>query len=108
MDRGGVWNGASEVTATTGDTFQFTICNSLAADATAYGLAGAVTLPAGFSYVAGTARGIPGMTASQGGAVLTLAIPAQTDIATGTCVTGGFGLTTDASVLAGPIPCSTT
>ena len=105
LDRGGVWNGTTEVTATTGDTLQFTLCNTApnAVDR-AFDLTSTVTLPAGFSYVPGTIAGIPGIGASQAGVVLSVGIPANTDVTTGTCRTIGFGVTVSSSVTAGTYP----
>ena len=105
MDRGGVWDGSAEVTATTGDTFRFTVCNVAAGNNnTAFDLAAAVTLPAGFSYVTGTAAGVTGITASQTGTLLTFGVPADTDLSTTTCRTVSFGLTAATTVNAGIYP----
>lgn len=53
MDVGGVWDGSTEVTGSEGDTFTVTYFND--GDATAYDFSPRVELPAGFSYVTGTA-----------------------------------------------------
>jgi uncharacterized repeat protein (TIGR01451 family)/fimbrial isopeptide formation D2 family protein len=105
MDRGGVWNGSTEVTATTGDTVQFTVCNnaSLSTDI-AYSLTSTATLSAGFSYVAGTINGIAGITATPSGSNLIINIPSAVQFTTGTCLTVGFGVTAGAGVTNGTYP----
>lgn len=52
MDVGGVWNGAANVTATTGDTFSLTLSN---AGTISYDMLVLVNLPVNFNYVPGTA-----------------------------------------------------
>jgi uncharacterized repeat protein (TIGR01451 family)/fimbrial isopeptide formation D2 family protein len=105
MDIGGVWNGTTEVTATTGDTFQFTVCNTAPnAGDIAYTITASAVLPANFSYVANTANGIPGITATQVGTALTFNIPGDVDVTTGTCATIGFGLNAGTAVGAGTYP----
>jgi len=103
MDRAGTWNGTTEVTGTTGDTFRFTTCNTAAgAGNTAFDIGATVTLPLGFSYVAGSAGGIPGLAPTQAGALLNFHVPAGTTISTNTCRTISYGLVT--STPAGTYP----
>ncbi len=99
MDIGGVWNGTSEVTATTGDTFQFTVCSN-GAD-TVQSATATATLPAHFSYVAGTVNGLAGVTAAAAGSVVTFSFPSGISLPNGTCATVGYGLTVDATETAG-------
>jgi fimbrial isopeptide formation D2 family protein/uncharacterized repeat protein (TIGR01451 family) len=102
MDVGAVWNGSSQTND--GDTFTTTISN---AGATAYDLELNVTLPDGFSYVAGSVS-VAGQsaTASQSGSVLTVNIGAsgEFDLASGESVEVSYGLVADdanGSIVAG-------
>jgi uncharacterized repeat protein (TIGR01451 family) len=69
MDVGGVWNGTTEVTNTTGDTFTLTISNLMATQM--YNVRPSVTLPAGFTLVPGS---VTGATASVAGQVVTFTL----------------------------------
>jgi uncharacterized repeat protein (TIGR01451 family)/fimbrial isopeptide formation D2 family protein len=107
MDRAGVWNGTTEVTNTTGDTFTAVITNN---GSTAFDLEVEVTLPSGFSYVSGSAAvsatgvGTPSISASQSGTTLTFTLGSGGEFD----LTGGgdsieidFGLSAGASVVPG-------
>ncbi|MFA6961379.1 MAG: isopeptide-forming domain-containing fimbrial protein [Opitutaceae bacterium] len=104
MTVGGVWNGTTEVTNTTGDTLSVTFTNS--GDATAFDIAPRIVLPTGFtrvgSIVASASSGSPVVTGAPGttdmidvdlngydlpaGATLTLTygLKAATTVASGT------------------------
>lgn len=107
MDIGGVWNGTTEVTNTTGDTFSVTYINT--GDETAFNFTPQVTLPAGFFYVPGSATVStspvdPGVTVSgsQAGNELSLTLgPGSYDLPSGTAITVNFGLRADTSVVDG-------
>ena len=109
MTVGGVWNGTSEVTATTGDTFSVTYVNS--GDATAYDFKPTVELPTNFAYVSGTAAVVtspstPGLTlnVSQVGQVLTFTprlSSADYDLPAGTSITVTYGVRATTSVTDG-------
>ncbi len=123
MDAGGVWNGATEVTAV-GDTFTLTINNTAAgapAIDTAFDLQDViVTVAAGFQLAANTLNinnvvGLPTCpnisvgTAQQSGGVgtpITLNIDANEDVLPGCRYELSFGLTTATSVAAGSHPLS--
>lgn len=97
FDLAGTWNGSAEVA--TGDLVELQLVN--AGSGTAFDLALTATLPAGFSYVRGTASGVPGISAVQAGQTLTFSLPVDTDIAAGASETIGFGLIAGASVADG-------
>jgi len=86
MTVGGVWNGSSEVTNTTGDTISVVYTNT--GNATAFDFAPSVTLPSGFTFVSGTASvstspSTPGLgvSANQVGTTLTFTFsPAGYDL----------------------------
>ncbi|MFH1499462.1 MAG: hypothetical protein ABII82_16755, partial [Verrucomicrobiota bacterium] len=109
MTVGGVWNGTTEVTNTTGDTFSVTYVNN--GDATAFDFTPVVTLPVGgnFSYVPGTAQVVttpatPGLTVSavQVGTQLNFTFaPAGYDLPAGTSITLSYGLRTDTAISSG-------
>lgn len=109
MDVGGVWGGdaSGEVSATTGDTFTFSLTNE--GDETAFNLTTSVTLPSGFHYVTGTAQvqgtwtPLPVITnAVQAGNVLTFTLnPANVNLPAGETLQIRFGLRTDNSVVSG-------
>lgn len=99
MDSGGVWNGATEVTNTTGDTFSFIIENTAGGPVindSAFDLAIGMSLPSQFrlaftpfnvtvTELSGNAGcgSIAGVTATQAGGVgtaVTVNVPADTDI----------------------------
>ena len=99
VDVGGVWNGTSEVTTTTGDTFTITWTNT--GDSPAYSFTPSITLPSHFNYVANTAQlsdsvSTPGLgvVATQAGAQLTFSIlPGAYDLAPNTSLTLTYGVT---------------
>ena len=107
MTVGGVWNGTTEVTATTGDTFTVTYTNT--GDATAFDFVPTITLPANFTYVTGTASVVtspatPGLTAtaSQAGTTLTFTLsPTGYDLPAGSSITFTYGLTTTSAIASG-------
>lgn len=107
MDIAGVWDGTTEVTHTTGDTFTATYTNS--GDAPAYDFSFAVTLPTGFFYVAGSASvstvpDTPGLSvsASHVGDVVTFTLdPAGYDLPASTAITFSYGLRTGTTVVDG-------
>jgi fimbrial isopeptide formation D2 family protein/uncharacterized repeat protein (TIGR01451 family) len=109
MDIGGVWNGTTEVTATTGDTVTFTLANSTS---TAFDLTTSVALATGFNYVANTASvsaagagcgaTVPTVTAAQTGTTLNFSFtPAGYDLPASCTLTFNYGLTTASTVIAG-------
>jgi uncharacterized repeat protein (TIGR01451 family)/fimbrial isopeptide formation D2 family protein len=107
MDIGGVWNGATEVTTTTGDSFSVTYTNS--GNASAFDFSPRVTLPAGFTYVANSASVstspvTPGLSVAvvQVGNELTFNLdPAGYDLPAGTSLTINYGLRAESSVVDG-------
>lgn len=100
MDVAGVWNGATDVTNTTGDTFTLTLPNT---GATAFDLSPSVTLPPGFEYVTGTASTSgPVVVVNQVGSVLNFVLDGgEFDLTNGNTLTIDFGLRANASVSAG-------
>lgn len=102
MDVGGVWNGTSEVTNTTGDTFTLTISNLMAG--TMYNVRPSITLPAGFSYVPGS---VVGATASQVGQTLTFTL-SPVNIPTGGQRIISYGLRAASTVSSGTHPLAIT
>jgi uncharacterized repeat protein (TIGR01451 family) len=110
MDVGGVWNGTSEVTATTGDTFNLTVSVS---GSTASNVVTTVGLPTGFSYVAGSASGAPtGVTGSQVGQILSFSystpVAANTNILAGGSRSINYGLRVGNTVVSGTYQLSIT
>ncbi len=103
MTVGGVWNGTTEVTNTTGDTFSVTFTNS--GDATAFDIVPRIVLPTGFTRV-----GTIGASASSGSPVVG-GTPGTTgtidvdlggyDLPAGGTLTLTFGLTTATTVASG-------
>ncbi|GIX21595.1 MAG: hypothetical protein KatS3mg121_0378 [Gammaproteobacteria bacterium] len=102
MDSGGTWNGAAEVTNSSGDTFRFTLSNTAAGqpdpavDEIAYDLAVSLTLPAGlrlpvspFPVTVTASGGDPGLgnctapagvTATQSGSTVSFVLPPGTSL----------------------------
>jgi len=112
MDIGGVWNGTTEVTATTGDTVSFVLNNSAIAGNDAFDLTTSVALAAGFNYVANSASVtptgagcgavVPTVTALQTGTTLNFTLtPAGYDLPAQCSLTFQYGLTAASSVVAG-------
>ncbi len=112
MDVGGVWNGSSDVTATTGDTFRASYTNS--GDSTAFELDIGVTLPTGFTYVTGSLNPtwsgagcpLPGsrptITANQSGTNLDFSfLPAGFDLPADCTLNIDYGLTVNLGVAGG-------
>jgi uncharacterized repeat protein (TIGR01451 family)/fimbrial isopeptide formation D2 family protein len=97
LDIGGTWNGSAEIAL--GDTLAVQITNTGSGDA--FDLTLAVDMPAGFQYAAGSAQGLPGISASQAGQTLTFSLPMNTDVASGMSETISFGVVADLSVTAG-------
>lgn len=103
MDVGGVWNGTTEVTSTTGDTF--TVVYSNTGDATAFDFTPRIVLPTGFTRV-----GTLGVSASSGSPVVS-GTPGTSgtidvnlggyDLPAGATFTLTYGLTTATTVAAG-------
>lgn len=97
MDIGGVWNGTTEVTNTTGDTFTYVLTNT--GSVSAFNLSPRVTLPAHFQYVpnTATASASPGgaltpVSATQVGNLVTFSLPSGYDLPAGTTLTINYGL----------------
>lgn len=97
MDVGGTWNGVSEVLS--GDIFSIEITND--GDDVAFDLDIEATLPVGFIYAAGSASGIPGLSATQSGQTLTFNVPMDTDLGAGAAEAISFGLVAGTTVTAG-------
>lgn len=109
LDIGGAWNGTTDVTATTGDTFEFRINNGASPATSAFDLAPSITLPVGYNYVAGTANvalfgagcgAPPSISGSQVGTTLTFNLsgydlPASCDIRI------RYGIVTSTTILNG-------
>jgi len=121
MDAGGTWNGSSEVTNTTGDTFTLTLQNTATGSVltdSAFDVALSVDVPTGFRLplsplavtvtdFTGTCPVINGVTATQPGGVgtpVTVNFPANSRIEPGCSYNLDLGLTTNntaPSVVAG-------
>ena len=112
MDHAGTWNGSAEVTNTTGDTFRLTLSNTAdglptVADDTAFDLAITVTIPSRFRlpvspFAVAVTRTplscatITGVTATPASSTLvTLNLPANTNILPGCGYTFALGLTSN-------------
>ncbi|MDP0499873.1 MAG: isopeptide-forming domain-containing fimbrial protein [Verrucomicrobiota bacterium JB022] len=100
MDRAGVWDGSADVRASEGDTFRLSLPNT---GTTAYDLAAQVTVPAGFTYVPGTAQATgTTVSASQSGNVITFTLGGGGyDLANGSTLSIDYGLRVESSVVAG-------
>lgn len=96
MDIGGVWNGSTEVTNTTGDTFTFVITNTGATSA--FEISPRVTLPAHFQFVPGTVAvslssgGPITISASQSGNLIIFVPQSGYDLPAGVTMTITYGL----------------
>ncbi|MFK7743276.1 MAG: hypothetical protein AB8H80_23370 [Planctomycetota bacterium] len=104
LDVGGVWNGTSEVTTSTGDTFSLTVTNNGAGFA--YDLSVLVQLPVGLNYVPNTVAGVPGIAASASAATpagtqLAISIPSGAAMAPASQLVITFGVTAALSATAG-------
>lgn len=97
LDVGGTWDGFAEIA--TGDVVSMLVSND--GNATAFDLTLSVDLPAGFSYAAGTASGLPGISATQVGQALNFTFPMDTDLAQGANETISFGLVAGNAVVGG-------
>ncbi|HEB82997.1 MAG TPA: hypothetical protein ENJ11_09050, partial [Gammaproteobacteria bacterium] len=108
MDAAGTWNGAAEVTNTTGDLFTFSVANAVAPATTAYDVSVSVDVASGFRLPTAAftvnvteSPGCPAMgplSATQPGGVgstIQLNIPANTDILPGCSYIFDLGLTTN-------------
>ncbi len=108
MDAGGTWNGAAEVTNTTGDQFVLTVENlagGLPADDSAFDVSISVDVQSGFRLptspfnvgvtASAACNALVGVTATQVGDAITFNLPANTDILPGCRYDFAFGLTTD-------------
>lgn len=107
MDIGGTWNGSSEVTATGGDSFIFTVTNS-STTSPAFDLGLSVALPAGMDYANSVTADIDGtnlpLSATQSGTNLIVSVPADTDLNGSQTLTLTVGLTTTTSASPGLLP----
>ena len=103
MTIGGVWNGTTEVTNTTGDTISVTFTNS--GDATAYDFVARVVLPTGFTRVGSigvsATSGSPAVSGSPGTTGTISVSLGGYDLPAGASITLTYGLKTATTVAAG-------
>lgn len=103
LDVGGVWNGSTNVGATTGDAFTLELENSGTTEA--FDLSATVTLPVGFTLV-GSATGVassggnPTVTATQVGTTVTFDTSGY-DLPAGATLTYNFGLRAESTLADG-------